>query len=91
MVPHHPTVAEAAIGLLEPPAAPTHEEIAARAYAIYENQGRVPGHCQANWHQAEWALRVERQAAWRILEIAFSEKPATYFDSSTALDPDAAS
>jgi len=35
---------------------PTHEQIAQRAYAIFEQNGRVPGHDKENWLQAEKEL-----------------------------------
>jgi len=41
------------------PATPSHEDIARRAYDIYERRGRKPGQCQENWHQAERELRKE--------------------------------
>ncbi len=31
---------------------PTHEEIAARAYQLWEANGRTPGHDQEYWYQA---------------------------------------
>ena len=43
-----------------PPAsitAPTHDDIAKRAYAIYVQQGQSQGHCEANWLEAEQDLR----------------------------------
>ena len=43
--------------------APTHEQIARRAYAIYEQSGRQPGRCRQNWLQAERGLRQETPGA----------------------------
>lgn len=37
---------------------PTHEQIAQRAYAIFELSGRVPGRDQENWLQAERELNA---------------------------------
>jgi len=37
-------------------AGPTQEEIAARAYEIYEREGRQPGHDLENWLRAEAEL-----------------------------------
>lgn len=37
-----------------------HEEIAVRAYGIYERKGRVKGQCQQNWDQAELELRKQQ-------------------------------
>jgi hypothetical protein len=38
-------------------AAPTHDEIAGRAYEIYVENGRQEGQCEQNWHQAEYELQ----------------------------------
>jgi hypothetical protein len=35
------------------PPLPTHDEIARRAFEIFEDSGRQPGRCQRNWRQAE--------------------------------------
>jgi hypothetical protein len=40
---------------------PTHEEIAARARAIYEQSGRLPGRDVQNWLQAEAELTAGRR------------------------------
>jgi hypothetical protein len=40
---------------------PTHEEIARRAQAIYEESGRVPGRDQQNWLKAEAQLMGARK------------------------------
>jgi len=37
--------------------APTHEEIALRAYDIYSRNGRNEGHSRQDWEQAEHELR----------------------------------
>jgi hypothetical protein len=39
------------------PSAPTHEEIARRAYELFEKRGGEPGHEQEDWQQAEKDLR----------------------------------
>lgn len=39
-------------------AAPTHDQIARRAYEIYVRNGRIDGRCQRNWEQAERELRT---------------------------------
>ena len=39
----------------------SHDEIAKRAYGIYEQSGRQSGHCDANWKQAEKDLAVTGQ------------------------------
>jgi len=35
---------------------PTHQEIAARAYQVYLERGRLPGHDVDDWLQAEYEL-----------------------------------
>lgn len=41
---------------------PTHEEIAQRARALYEQSGRVAGRDLENWLQAESQLTTARKA-----------------------------
>lgn len=41
--------------------APTHEEIAARAYEHWQKRGGVPGDAEDDWWQAEQELRKERK------------------------------
>jgi len=41
---------------------PTHDEIAKRAYAIFEKSGRVPGRDLQNWLEAETHLRTAERA-----------------------------
>lgn len=36
---------------------PSREDIAKRAYEIYEESGCVEGRCEQNWHEAERELR----------------------------------
>ena len=38
---------------------PTHDEIAALAYFIYEDEGCIPGNDEANWREAESLLRQQ--------------------------------
>ena len=38
---------------------PTHDEIAALAYFIYEDEGCIPGNDEANWREAEYLLRQQ--------------------------------
>ncbi len=45
------------------PSRPTHEEIAQRARAIYEQSGRIPGRDLENWLAAEAQLLAPRQMA----------------------------
>ena len=37
----------------DPEAKPTHDEVAKKAYAIYEKEGRPQGHAAQNWSEAE--------------------------------------
>lgn len=39
---------------------PTHEEIAVRAYQIFEERGRAPGRDVEDWAQAEQELRWDQ-------------------------------
>lgn len=41
----------------------SHERIANRAYQIYEESGREPGHCTENWLRAEREVRELTAAA----------------------------
>ena len=50
---------------LEPIAAPTHDEIAAEAYAIYAASGYQDGRDVDNWLEAEQALLERRARALR--------------------------
>jgi hypothetical protein len=43
------------------PAGPTHEQIARRAYEIFQARGGQPGNPEQDWHQAERELRLGRQ------------------------------
>ena len=38
---------------------PTHAQIAALAYFIYEEEGCLPGNDAANWREAESLLRLQ--------------------------------
>ncbi len=38
---------------------PTHAQISALAYHIYEDEGCIPGSDEANWREAERALRQQ--------------------------------
>ena len=38
---------------------PTHSEIEALAYFIYEEEGCIPGNDEANWRAAESMLRLQ--------------------------------
>jgi len=41
---------------------PSHAEIAARAFANYQNDGSTRGHCERNWMKAESELVAAGQA-----------------------------
>jgi len=43
-------------------ARPSHDEIAALAYSIFEKNGRIPGRDKENWLQAEKQLLATRQS-----------------------------
>ena len=42
---------------------PSHEEIAALALHIYEEEGCIPGHDEEHWHEAERRLRRRAEGA----------------------------
>jgi len=42
-----------------PPIALSESAIQARAYELYELRGRVDGHAEQDWHQAELDLRTQ--------------------------------
>lgn len=44
------------------PARPTPQEVAARAYSLYEAEGRPNGHAEDHWLRAEGEVMQERQA-----------------------------
>jgi len=46
----------------QPENGPSHEEIAKRAYKLFEKKGRAPGHDMENWLQAEAQLMADRKA-----------------------------
>jgi hypothetical protein len=58
--PQSPTAANRSVSRPEPAGAtrPTHEQIAARAYEIWEAQGRPEGADRENWFEAERQLRA---------------------------------
>ena len=41
---------------------PSHAEIAARAFANYQNDGSTCGHCESNWLKAESQLMAAGQS-----------------------------
>lgn len=67
-----PSQTSPSVATLEPPiarhsgccdsTAPTHDEIAGRAYDLYVKSGCKKGHCMQNWNQAEQSLRNQSQA-----------------------------
>jgi hypothetical protein len=54
---------------------PTHEEIAKRAQAIFEESGRIPGRDEQNWLQAESQLIAARKRESEARSSA-SSKPS---------------
>jgi hypothetical protein len=53
--------------------APSHDDIARRAYDIFEKKGRQEGQCQQNWRQAERELKAERSASGAEQECCHEE------------------
>jgi hypothetical protein len=51
-----PTPTGNVLKLVERPAPPTHEEIARRAYQLFEKRAREPGHDWEDWFRAEREL-----------------------------------
>lgn len=55
---------------------PSNEEIAERAYSIYEREGRIDGRDMDNWLKAEAEIRSERQAQGMSMGEAQSSQPS---------------
>ena len=66
-------------------AAPGHEDIARRAYAIYVQKGRQPGQCQQNWRQAEKDLRQQGQATCAAQGCGCEKEPAAEAGAASAV------
>ncbi len=49
------------------PAAPTHDEIAARAYEVYLKRAGRPGSAESDWAQA--LRELAHEATWRRLAV----------------------
>jgi len=47
------------VNLYKPETELTHERIAERAFAIWQNRGCIPGEDERNWFEAETQLRAE--------------------------------
>jgi hypothetical protein len=45
---------------------PTHDEIEARAFQIYERNGRQEGQAESNWLQAEHELLQEKRNGYNV-------------------------
>jgi len=56
---------------------PTHEQIAQRAYAIFEQSGRIPGRDQQNWLQAEKELSASSGQGSELKQAKSNGKGAT--------------
>jgi len=56
---------------------PTHEQIAQRAYAIYEQSGRIPGKDLENWSRAEKELSAANGQASEPKQARSNGKGAT--------------
>ena len=68
---------------------PTHEEIANRAYSLFEQSGKLAGHDQENWFKAEEQLMAERRhsGAERANGRMSSGKPAARQHLGVRQDP----
>ena len=45
---------------------PTHDEIARRAYELFEKSGRIPGRDVENWLTAEQQLKTDHRATAQV-------------------------
>ena len=63
MVPVHGSVCEPSLDLEQPMTQPTEKEIKARAYEIWERNGRPEGREDEFWQQAEQELRNEDKSS----------------------------
>jgi Protein of unknown function (DUF2934) len=48
------------------PIALANSAVQARAYELYELRGRVDGHAEQDWHQAELDLRTGQQTKQKV-------------------------
>jgi hypothetical protein len=62
--------------------APSHEDIARRAYDIYEKNNRREGQCWHNWMQAEQELKADHSLSSAEQECRPEESPTQRTDSS---------
>jgi len=69
--------------LEQPDLRPTHEEIAQRAYTLFEKKGRVPGHEMENWLEAEAQLTAARKTR---PEVRATNNDSARSSSRTALN-----
>lgn len=53
----------------------SHDDIARRAYDIYDKKGRQEGRCCENWSQAEQELKSENPASFAMQETYYEEVP----------------
>jgi hypothetical protein len=60
---------------------PTHEEIAVRAYAIFEERGSIPGDDVSNWLEAEAELSSAAEAEAEVQAETRTRPEAKYVDS----------
>jgi hypothetical protein len=56
--------------------APSHDDIARRAYEIYVKRGRQQGQCKQNWRQAEQDLHHEGLATCAAPACGWGQAPA---------------
>ena len=48
------------------PIALSDSAVQSRAYELYESRGRVDGHAEQDWHQAELDLRAGQQTERKV-------------------------
>lgn len=63
---------------------PTHEQIAQRAYAIFEKSGKILGRDQQNWLQAEKELSAGNGHASEPKHARLNDKRATGHPTSSS-------
>jgi Protein of unknown function (DUF2934) len=46
---------------LASPESPTHQTVQSRAYQLFERRGKIDGHADHDWYQAENDLRIKNR------------------------------
>ena len=57
------------VNLTKPAMLLTHERIAERAFAIWQNRDCIPGEDERNWNEAENQLRAELGIDLRLISV----------------------